>query len=78
MTAGVTSGLTVTVIAVMVLIILDVWVYLDARSHTRQNEPVAVQLGGFTIDAPRVWVAFCVVLFVIFFPLYLVARRASQ
>ncbi|NNC13754.1 hypothetical protein HII28_17960 [Planctomonas sp. JC2975] len=64
--------------AIAVLVILDLWVYPDACSRARQNEPVAVRLGGFTIDAPRVWVAFCVVLFVIFFPLYLAARRAPQ
>jgi hypothetical protein len=72
------AGLTVTVLAIAVLVILDVWVYVDARSRERGDEPVAVQLGSFTIDQPRIWVAFCLILFVIFFPLYLVARRTAH
>jgi hypothetical protein len=34
-------------------------------------------LGGLLIEEPRAWLAFCVVLFVVFFPIYLVARRIA-
>jgi hypothetical protein len=77
MGSGVASGLTVTLIAVAVLAILDVWVYRDARARANNDEPVAVELGSLMIDTPRAWAAFCAVLFVIFFPLYLVARKTT-
>jgi hypothetical protein len=73
--SSVTAGLTVTLVALVILVILDWWVYADAHARKRARDPVEVQLGAFEIDAPRVWLAGCIVLFVVFFPLYLVARR---
>ena len=77
MGGNVAVGLFVTVMAIAVLAILDAWVYLDARSRVEKNHPVSVQMGGLLIEGPRAWLMFCAVLFVFFFPLYLVARRSE-
>jgi hypothetical protein len=73
--SSVTVGLFVTLVAVIILVILDWWVYVDAQARKRARNPVEVQLGAFEIDAPQLWLAGCIALFVVFFPLYLVARR---
>lgn len=74
---NVPAGLFVTGMAIAVLAISDAWVYLDARSWVEKNRPVSVQMGDLLIEGPRAWLMFCAVLFVFFFPLYLVARRAE-
>ena len=78
MVDSVAVGLTVTAMAIAVLAILDSWVYLDARSRAGKNQPVSVQMGSLLIEEPKVWLAFCAVLFVFFFPLYLVARSTED
>ena len=78
MVQSVTVGLIVTAMAIAVLAVLDAWVYLDARSRAGKNRPVSVQMGDLLIEEPRAWLTFCAVLFVFFFPLYLVARRAED
>jgi hypothetical protein len=74
---AVMAGVTVTLVAVVVLVALDWWVYVDAQTRERARRPVEMQLGTLQIDVPRLWLACCVVLFVVFFPLYLVARQQS-
>ena len=54
------------------------WVLQDARARTERGRPVAVVLIGLTIEDPQVWAALCLLLSVIFVPLYLVARRAHE
>lgn len=74
---SVAVGLFVSGMAIAVLAISDAWVYLDARFRVEKNRPVSVQMGDLLIEEPRAWLMFCAVLFVFFFPLYLVARRAD-
>ena len=42
-----------------------------------EKYPVSVQVGDLLIEEPRAWLAFCVVLFVVCFPVYLAARRVA-
>lgn len=77
MGGNIAAGLSVTVLVIAVLAILDAWVYVDARSRVAKNRPVSVQMGGILIEGAPTWLMFCAVLFVFFFPLYLVARRAA-
>ncbi|MEO7014940.1 MAG: hypothetical protein ABI130_09415 [Leifsonia sp.] len=78
MAGNVAAGLIVTVMVIAVLAILDAWVYVDARSRAAKDRPVSVQMGGLLIEGPQAWLMFCAVLFVFFFPLYLVARRTES
>jgi hypothetical protein len=38
--------------------------------------PVVFRFGDFTIGTPEAWAAACLLLFVIFMPVYAVARRS--
>ena len=68
------SGLVLLVVVAA----LDLWVYLDARARQRRGREVSLTVGSLQIDRPEVWLALCLVLFVLFFPLYLVARRETE
>ena len=61
----------------VVIVCLDVWVYMDATARAGTSREVGVRIGSFTVDSPIGWLVGCAVLFVIFFPLYRVARREA-
>jgi hypothetical protein len=52
----------------------DVWVYLDAQAQGDGGAPVTVAIGTFRVDTPVAWFVCCLVLWVVFFPLYLAGR----
>jgi hypothetical protein len=54
----------------------DVWVYLDARRWATDGAPVFARVGTFSVETPVGWLLGCIVLWIVFFPLYLVCRRA--
>ena len=66
------------VIAALVVVGLSLWVFSDARARHGTQGEVTVTIGSMHIDRPEVWAACCLVVIVVFFPLYLVARRASE
>jgi ABC-type Fe3+ transport system permease subunit len=66
------------VLTVLIVAALDLWVYADARARQGTRREVAVTIGSMGIDRPEMWLAWCLILFVFFFPLYLVARREAE
>ncbi len=65
------------VIPLLLVVAADVWVYLDARARQGTRHEVSATIGSMEIDTPQAWLLWCLVLFLIFFPVYLVARRAT-
>jgi hypothetical protein len=63
-------------VPLLLIVATDVWVYADDRAQCERGTPLVFSLGQFQIDRPVDWVAACTFLWVIFFPLYLVGRRA--
>jgi hypothetical protein len=61
---------------IVLILLTDVWVYLDDRAQSERGTPVVFSFGSFRIDAPGDWVVACTFLWIIFLPLYLVGRRA--
>ncbi len=66
------------VLAVLLVAALDGWVYADARARQGTRREVTATIGSMNIDRPEVWMAWCLTLFVFFFPLYLIARREAE
>ena len=62
------------VLPVVLLAAADVWVYLDARRIATTGSSVFLRIGAFSIDTPVAWLVGCVVLWIFFFPMYLVSR----
>lgn len=51
-----------------------VWVYLDAKRCAEEGAPVVLRIGGIVIATPAAWLLSCVVVWVVFFPTYMVSR----
>ncbi|GAA2495016.1 hypothetical protein [Terrabacter carboxydivorans] len=65
-------------VVVLGVVALSLWVLDDARTRLAQRRPVVVTLGRLTVDRPEVWAALCLLVVVLFLPLYLVARGVDQ
>lgn len=66
-------------VSLAVVVGLDACVYVDAARRQGTARQVSVTVAGrLTIDSPVAWLVGCVVLFVVVFPLYLVARSRSS
>jgi hypothetical protein len=61
-------------IVVTVLLAVDLWVYSDASAHVKQGRAVTVTLGSLRVETPSAWFAACLILSVVFIPIYLAAR----
>ena len=61
-------------VVLAVFLAVDAWVYFDARAQAEHGTPVVFSLGAFVVDTPEMWFACCLILFVIFVPLYLAGR----
>jgi hypothetical protein len=62
------------VLVLLVILAVDVWVYADAKQRTDQGAPVVVRIGAFALETPQKWFVGCLILWIIFFPLYMVSR----
>lgn len=61
-------------IVLLVILATDLWVYVDARAQSERGTPVFFKFGAFQIDTPAAWLFGCVLLWIVFFPLYVTAR----
>ena len=64
----------VPVVVLLVILAIDVWVYADAKQRAGQGAPVVVRIGAFVLETPQTWFIGCLILWIIFFPLYMVNR----
>lgn len=67
-----------TLIVLIPWLMSIVWVYRDARSRARAGHPVRLVAGWFQVTSADAWTGGCVVLWIAFFPMYLVARYRSS
>jgi hypothetical protein len=65
------------VLVVLVLAATDVWVYLDAGRCAEAGSSVYLRIGRVEIATPLAWFVGCVVLWIFFFPMYVVSRSRS-
>ena len=55
----------------------DVWVAWDATRCRASGNDVVATVGPVSLSRPEHWILACLLLWIVTFPLYLVARRAS-
>jgi hypothetical protein len=65
--------LLVPIAFVLFVLVSDAWVYVDAQQRTGRGERVSVAVGTLRIETPEAWFLGCLVLYVIFMPLYVTA-----
>jgi hypothetical protein len=59
-------------IAVLLLALtVDLWVYSDAKKRQQHGRPPSVSIGPLRIETPDAWFLGCLLLWVVFVPLYL-------
>jgi hypothetical protein len=62
------------ILVLLAVLATDVWVYGDAKANAERGTPVVFSLGTFEIDTPLAWLLGCLLLWVVFFPLYMTRR----
>jgi hypothetical protein len=72
------QNVTSSLLLILAVVALDVWVYCDARGRQGTRREVTASIGALHIDRPEMWMGWCLLLFILFFPLYIVARRAAD
>ncbi len=75
-------GLSVTafvpILVLLALLATDLWVYADARAHSELGTPVVFSVGSFKVDTPASWFFGCLLLWILFFPLYITSRNQAH
>lgn len=70
-----TAAAVYPLLLLVTLLAIDSWVYSDAKVRVERRRPVTFRTGSFVIDRPITWFLGCLILWIIFFPLYLTNRR---
>ena len=71
------TAAVVSLVAVAALVATCGWVHRDATANADAGTPVVLRVGDVRIDTPESWTIGCLLLFVVFLPLYLAARNTS-
>ncbi|MEO3780615.1 hypothetical protein ABGB16_28155 [Micromonospora sp. B11E3] len=66
-----------SILVLLVVLATDVWVYADAKERVRRGNPAFVSLGSLQVETPGAWFLGCLIMRVVFFPLYLTATRRN-
>jgi len=77
MVSAMTLSAALPILLLLVVVATDVWVYRDSGLRLARGEPVTVTLGPYRMESPAVWFVACLLLWILAFPLYLVARGRS-
>jgi hypothetical protein len=65
------ASVLVPMLVVVIVVATDAWVYTDAKARAERGRPVTFSYGSFAIETPIAWFLGCLILWVLFFPLYL-------
>ena len=52
---------------------VDLWVYRDAKKRQQHGRGPSLSIGSFRVETPEAWFLGCLLLWVVFIPLYLTA-----
>jgi hypothetical protein len=62
------------ILVLLVVLAVDLWVYMDAKAHEERGSPVVFSAGLLTVDTPAAWFVSCLLLWILFFPIYVSLR----
>ena len=68
----------VSLVVLLAVVASDAWVYTDARRWAAAGRPVYLRVGRLTVATPLAWLVGCVVLWIVFFPIYCVSRSRES
>lgn len=67
-------ALLAPIIVLVIVAATDLWVYVDAKRSADSGTPVFLKIGSVTIETPVAWLVACLVVWLVFFPIYVVSR----
>ncbi|MBU2670568.1 hypothetical protein KOI35_44420 [Actinoplanes bogorensis] len=67
------GALAASLVVLAAALTVDVWVYRDAQTRQSRGDTPTVSLGSLRIETPAAWFLGCLILWVVFVPLYLTA-----
>ena len=71
------TGAVAPLLLLVLVVATDVWVYVDAKRCADAGSAVFLKIGTFKIDTPLAWLVACIIVWIVFFPMYLVSRAQS-
>ena len=74
---GTSTVSSAPIFVVLVLVGVSLWVFRDAGAQAERGRPVRFAAGSIEVSTPVVWAVGCLVLCVIFMPLYITCRRQA-
>ena len=66
------------VLLIVAFVAIDLWVYVDAARHAETGRPVVVSIGRLEVRTAPAWFLGCLFLWIVFFPLYAIARGRAE
>jgi hypothetical protein len=67
----------IPLLPLLVVMLTALWVYTDARHRVAEGSTPVLRIDRLTIDTPVAWLGGSVILWIFFFPMYLVSRSRS-
>jgi hypothetical protein len=67
-------SLLLPLLVLALVLAIDLWVYADAKDHEEQGNPVVFSIGSLTVGTAAAWFVCCLLLWILFFPLYINLR----
>jgi hypothetical protein len=74
---GLSANAWVPIIVLFAALATDLWVYVDAKVRYERGTPVIFSMGSLKMDTPAAWFFGCLILWIVFFPLYIMSRDGS-
>jgi heme/copper-type cytochrome/quinol oxidase subunit 2 len=68
----------IPIAVLLVILATALWVYTDARTRSDRGSPVALSIGSLELTSPTAWFVACLILWILFFPAYIVMRNQSD
>jgi hypothetical protein len=66
----------VPIVVLVVALAIDIWIYEDAKAQADRGMPVVLSWGALRLETPTAWIIACLLVWIVFVPLYLVGRRS--
>ena len=72
--SGPSASASAPILVLLLVVATDLWVYADAKAHRERGTPVVFSAGSLKVDTPAAWFVGCLLLWIVFFPLYTTRR----
>ncbi len=72
--SGPSASASAPILVLLLVVATDLWVYADAKAQRERGTPVVLSAGSLNVDTPVAWFVGCLLLWIVFFPLYITRR----